>query len=154
MSNNFSSLVRLGSDPEIRTIPSGQSILNFSAASTTGYGANKKTLWVRCNVWGDRGAKIQPYLKKGGQIVVSGELSQSEYQANDGTTKTSLELNVNSIDLVSDGQQHAPAQQATQQPAQQPAAQQNNSSQNGMHGGFDDDIPFMSLNPLIKAHVI
>ena len=36
-----------------------------------------------------------------GQLVfVSGELSQSEYKANDGATKTSLELNATIVDLI------------------------------------------------------
>jgi hypothetical protein len=33
-------------------------------------------------------------------VFVSGELSQSEYKANDGATKTSLELNATIVDLI------------------------------------------------------
>jgi len=32
--------------------------------------------------------------------IVLGELSQSEYKANDGATKTSLELNATIVDLI------------------------------------------------------
>ena len=51
MSNTFTGLVRVGSDPEIKVIPSGKSVLTFSVASSTGFGDRKKTLWLRATVW-------------------------------------------------------------------------------------------------------
>ena len=112
MSNVFSGLVRIGSDPELRFIPSGKAVLTFSAASSTGYGDKQKTLWLRVTYW-NNAEKMKEFLVKGNQISIAGELTQSEYQAKDGTTKTSLELNANIIDLIGGkkegGQQQAPA---------------------------------------------
>lgn len=127
MSNIFSGLVRIGSDPELRFIPSGKAVLTFSAASTTGYGDKQKTLWLRVTYW-NNAEKMKEFLIKGNQILVSGELTQSEYKANDGTTKTSLELNANIIDLI--GKKDGSAQQRPA-PARQAAADD-----------FDDSIPF------------
>ncbi len=131
MSNVFSGLVRIGSDPELRFIPSGKAVLTFSAASSTGYGDKQKTLWLRVTYW-NNAEKMKEFLVKGNQISIAGELTQSEYQAKDGTTKTSLELNANIIDLI--GSKKEGGQQAPQ-PRQAPA--------NDLpYDDFDDSIPF------------
>ena len=137
MSNTFTSLVRVGSDPELRSTPSGSQVLNFSAASTTGFGDKQQTLWLRVAYWRSPD-KISQYIKKGGQLVVSGELSQREYQANDGTTRTSLELNANVIDLV--GKRSDQAQASTNQQAS--TAQQQPAGTAPKTLDDFDDIPF------------
>lgn len=131
MSNIFSGLVRIGSDPELRFIPSGKAVLTFSAANSTGYGDKQKTLWLRATYW-NNAEKMKEFLVKGNQISITGELSQTEYQAKDGSTKTSLDLNVHSIDLI--GSKKEGGQQAPQ-PRQAPAAAM-------PYDDFDDSIPF------------
>jgi single-strand DNA-binding protein len=101
MSNVFSFTGTVGRDAEANKLASGQSVLNVTVANNIGFGDREQTLWVRVAVWGKRAeGQLVGYLKKGQQVFVSGELSQREYQANDGTTRTSLELNCNVIDLV------------------------------------------------------
>ena len=68
---------------------------------------------------------------KGQQVNISGELRTNEYQAKDGTTKTSIELNANILDLVGskrEGQAPAPKQQAP--------------ANDLPYDDFDDSIPF------------
>ncbi len=130
MSNVFSFTGTVGRDAEVRTTPSGQSVLNVTVANHIGFGDRQQTLWVRVALWGKRAeGSLQNYLKKGQQVFVSGELSLREYQANDGTTKTSLELNANIIDLIG----------KRGETATRPA-------QNAMPGDaddfFDDSVPF------------
>lgn len=135
MSNVFSFTGTVGRDAEVRSTPSGQSVLNVTVANNVGFGDRQQTLWIRVALWGKRAeGSLQNYLKKGQQVFVSGELTQREYQANDGTTKTSLELNANIIDLVGkrNEQGQAPQQQAPMQ--QQP-------SQPSSLDDFDD-VPF------------
>lgn len=136
MSNVFSFTGTVGRDAEVRTTPSGQSVLNVTVANNIGFGDRQQTLWLRVALWGKRAeGTLVDYLRKGQQIFVSGELTMREYQANDGSTKAALELTANIIDLLggkrSDGQQ-APRQE---RPAQQEARQDN-------FAAFDDDIPF------------
>lgn len=146
--NTFTLVGRIGHDAEVRM--AGQvSVAVFSAAVDVGFGERKQTDWYRCQLWGKRAeGGLIPYLVKGAQVVVSGELKQNKYQS-DGIEKMSLDVNVNEVTLV--GGQQAPAQQqasgtggqqynqqdngfAQNQPAQQqaPAQQQK----------FEDDIPF------------
>ncbi len=101
MSNVFSCTGTVGRDAEVRYLPSGQAVLNVSVANNVGFGDRQQTIWLRVVVWGKRAeGQLKDFLKKGQQVFVSGELTMSEYRANDGTMKTSLELNATILDLV------------------------------------------------------
>ena len=141
MSNVFSFTGTVGRDAEVRYLPSGQAVLNVTVANNIGFGDKQQTLWIRCAVWGKRAeGQLQNYLKKGQQVFVSGELSQSEYRAQDGTTKTSLELNATIIDLVGKRNESNPQQQ--NHPAQGQSSAQQAPSQDNFDAPYDDDIPF------------
>ncbi|MGB4498420.1 MAG: single-stranded DNA-binding protein [Methylococcaceae bacterium] len=132
MSNVFSGVCTVGRDAEVRYLPSGQAVLNVSVANNVGFGDKQQTVWLRVVLWGRRAeGTLKDYLKKGQQVFVSGELTMSEYTANDGTKKTNLELNATIIDLVgkresagtNDYNAPAPAQNYAPQNYQQPPAQ-------------------------------
>ena len=142
MSNVFSFTGTVGRDAEVRYTPSGLAILNVTVANNIGFGDKQQTLWVRVALFGKRAeGGLQNYLKKGQQVFVSGELTQNEYKANDGTMKTSLELNANIIDLLGKRNESGSGQQAYQAPEKQPSAPQGNSHDN-FDAPYDDDIPF------------
>ncbi|MFI3188998.1 single-stranded DNA-binding protein [Crenothrix sp. D3] len=148
MSNVFSFVGTCGRDAEVRYLPSGQAVLNVNLAHNIGFGEKQQTLWVRVALWGKRAeGNLKTFLVKGQQVFVSGELTMSEYKANDGTMRTALELNANVLELVGKrnegGQppqnyQSAPASAPSYAPAQQPS----NSSENFNDAPYDDDIPF------------
>ena len=146
MSNSFSAVLTIGRDAEVRFSQAGQSILTVSAANIIGYGDKKITQWIRVTVFGKRAeGELVNWLKKGVQIYVVGELKLNEYQANDGTTKSSLELNANILDLVG-GKREENQQQPVQQQRQQAQTQQrpvaSQQRQAAKQDDFDDDIPF------------
>ena len=130
---------RLGRDSEVKYIPSGTAVLEFSLAVDTGFGDKKSSFWLKCAMFGDRGQKLSQYLLKGQQVIVSGEFSPREYQAGDGSTKISLELRVNAVELIGGkqqedgGQREAPAPAARQQA---PAARKTTAFDDG------EDLPF------------
>ena len=127
--SNFKELVRIGKDAESRYTQGGKTVLGFSAAFDTGWGDDKKTMWLDCSAWGERFAKVAEYLKKGTQIVVEGDIGSREY--ND---KTYFTLDVREIKLVgkqekgdsrpAEGQRNAPSSPKSDEPFP------------------DDDIPF------------
>lgn len=136
MSNVFSFTGTLGRDAEVRVTPSGQTVLNFTVANNIGFGDRQQTLWIRVALWGKRAeGALSNYLKKGQQVFVSGELSQREYQGNDGSTKTSLELNANIVDLV--GKR---GEQVFQSAQNAPFEAQSESSRSSLDDF--DDVPF------------
>ena len=94
----------LGRDAELKYVGNGATaLLSFSVADSVYDSATKeqKTIWYRCNIWGARAeGNLKNYLKKGQYVFVSGELSVSEYRANDGTNKYSLEIRCNDVKLT------------------------------------------------------
>ena len=130
----------LGRDGQINQLQSGSSVLNFAVAMKSGFGDNQKTVWLDCSLFGKRAESLAPYLVKGQQVVVSGEMGTREYEG-----KTYITLRCNDVTLVGGKPQQAPAPQQSQpaqgfgNPTGQPAPAAPNSQ------GFDDlsdDLPF------------
>jgi single-strand DNA-binding protein len=140
MSNIFTAVCTVVRDAEVRYIPSGAAVLNVTVANNIGFGDKQKTLFIRCALFGKRAeGQLKDWLVKGQSVLVSGELSENEYHANDGTTKKSLEISCNVIDLVG-GKKESTRQS---QPAQQRPAQQRQAAPDNFNGApFDDAIPF------------
>jgi len=145
MSNVFSFTGTVGRDAEVRYTPSGMPVLSVTVANNVGFGDKQQTLWIRVALFGKRAeGQLQNYLKKGQQVFVSGELSQNEYKANDGTTKASLELVANIIDLIGKRNDAVGGVQGYSGQGQQSlraAVAQNNQNDN-FDDAYDDDIPF------------
>jgi single-strand DNA-binding protein len=124
--NNLSATGNIGSDAEVRHTASGAVITSWSFALSSGYGDKRKTTWLRCNLFGDRGEKLAPMLLKGTQVAVNGEISLNEYVAKDGTNKSSIELNVSSVTLLGKKESSEKSTTKVAQPAEE----------------FEEDIPF------------
>lgn len=145
MSNVFSFTGTVARDAEVRYSPNGLAILTVTVANNIGFGEKQQTLWIRVALFGKRAeGQLQNYLKKGQSVFVSGELSQNEYQAKDGSTKTSLELNANVLDLIGkkndsrqDDQSNSQSSGTRARTSVQPAAGSDN-----FDAPYDDDIPF------------
>jgi len=139
-----SGLFRLGRDAEIRTIPSGEQVVELALAfnyGKKGQDGNRPSQWVKGGFWGGRAAKVAPYLRKGDQVVVYlSDLHIETYEGKNGLG-SSLVGRVDDVELVS-GQkpqeQQAPRQAPVRQ-SPQPARQQAPAA--GSFADFDD-VPF------------
>jgi single-stranded DNA-binding protein len=94
--NVFTFSGNLGGDCRTNTV-GGSDVSNFSVACTSGYGDKKQTHWIDCAYWGAGGKAVSPYLKKGQQVVVSGEVSLTP--AN-GQYPAKISVRVNSLTLA------------------------------------------------------
>ncbi|MDQ6988561.1 MAG: single-stranded DNA-binding protein [Mariprofundaceae bacterium] len=152
--NVYSFTGRLARDCEQRFTQGGMAICSFSVAVDYGFGDNKGTNWIRASLFGKRAEGGLPqYLKKGTQVAISGELKVREYDDKDGVKRTSVEVNVDKLDLIggrnegggqSGGYQQQQPQQS-QQPQQQSPARNNDpfAEQPDFNAApVDDDIPF------------
>ena len=88
-------------DPESRTTPSGHTVCNFDIAVNERRGGQDSTTYFRISAWDRTGESCQRYLSKGRKVFVAGPLSARTYQANDGTTRVSLEVNANDVEFLS-----------------------------------------------------
>lgn len=84
----------LGRDPEIRYLPSGQTVASFSVATTERFkgrdGQMKdQTEWHNVVVYGKQAELCGQYLKKGRQVYVEGRLTTRQWEAKDGSGKRS-----------------------------------------------------------------
>ncbi|HET7231629.1 MAG TPA: single-stranded DNA-binding protein [Longimicrobium sp.] len=94
-----------GSDPEIRTIPSGARVAQFSVATSRRWTdknnqQQEKTEWHRIVVWDRLVDVVERYLRKGDRVYVEGEIEYRQYQDKDGVTKYATEIRAREIVLL------------------------------------------------------
>src|SRR5271163_4808374 len=82
----------LGANPEIRALPSGQNVANFSLATTERFtdrnGAKQeRTDWHRIVAFGRLADTCDRFLSKGLQVYVEGRLTTRQYEAKEGRGK-------------------------------------------------------------------
>jgi len=85
-------LGNLGRDPEVRYLPSGNPVANFSIATSESFtdrngSKQEKTDWHNIVVYGKQAESCGQYLKKGRQVFVEGRISYRNYEAKDGSGK-------------------------------------------------------------------
>lgn len=101
--NLLTAIVRLSKDAEVRFLSDGSPVAQLNMALQSGYGDKAVTTWLTGNLFGKRAESLAPMLKKGQQIGISGELTNRKYVAKDGTEKYSLEVRLNDITLLGNG---------------------------------------------------
>lgn len=134
---------RLAADSELRYTPSGEPVLSFRVASDIGFGERKTTNWFSCQVWGKRGESLQPYLGKGQQVTVYGQLTLREWQDKEGNKRLSPDVRVNEISLQgikSEGGQYNDVPASRAEPPPPPTKARPAVSQ--QVEDMEDDIPF------------
>src|SRR5258708_28043840 len=89
----------LGADPEVRTLPSGNKVVNLSVATsdnwrhkTTGE-RKEKTEWHRVVIFSEGLAKVaEQYLRKGSKVYLEGQLQTRKWQDQSGQDKYTTEV--------------------------------------------------------------
>jgi len=95
----------LGRDPEIRFMPSGKAVANFSMATTeswTDIDGNKeeRTEWHRIVVFGKLAEICNQYLSKGRQVYIEGRLQTREWEDKGGNKRTTTEVVVSDMIML------------------------------------------------------
>lgn len=97
---------RLGADPQVKTVSSGQSVCTFSVATTEQWTdrdgqKQERTEWFKCVLWGQRAETFAQYTGKGSTVFVTGKMQTRSFEGNDGQTKYITELNVDQFKFLS-----------------------------------------------------
>lgn len=87
----------LGRDPEIRYLPSGDAVANFSIATTEKWKdksgeMQEQTEWHRIAFFGRQAEICGEYLRKGSSVYVEGRLQTRKWTDKDGNEKYSTEI--------------------------------------------------------------
>ena len=133
--NNITVAGQLGRDAEVRYLPNGDAVANFSVADSQG--KDKPTIWWNCQLFGKRAESLSQYLVKGQAVTVSGNVTQRTYADKQGVEKTSTEIRVGDVALQGGKREESQAPARSAPPAR-PAPPKTG-------GGFDDmddSIPF------------
>ena len=104
---NFNKAIVLGNltrDPESRTLPSGQTVTNFSIATNRVYtdkaGAKQQTVEFHNIVAFGKLAEIcSRYLNKGKMVLVEGRLQTRSWQGQDGVKRYRTEIVMENMQL-------------------------------------------------------
>lgn len=137
---------RVGGDAETRQAGSGQ-VTNFNLAVDQGWGNNKLTNWFRVAIWGERGSKLQPYIKKGEKVAVTGDLTIGEYNG-----KPQYEIRASDVDCFMSAKSDGNGQRRDSQPQQQQSRGGGGGSPQ-YHDDLEDDVPFLSCDPALERRV-
>lgn len=94
----------LTDEPELRTTRNGEAVCNVNIASNTrqynsqsGQWEDGDTLYMRGTIWRDMAQHCAQSLHKGMRVIAQGRLQQRSYQAQDGTNRTVVEMQVDEI---------------------------------------------------------
>lgn len=94
----------LTADPELRFLPSGAAVANFTVASTprtfdrqSGEWKDGDALFLNCAVWRQAAENVAESLRKGMRVLVQGRLRQRSYETQQGERRTVFELEVDEV---------------------------------------------------------
>ncbi len=99
MARSFNQVTLMGNltrDPELRQIPSGQSVCSFSLALNRSYKGSdgnwqEAVDYVDVVAWANLGERVSQYMKKGSPVLVSGRLQSRQWEQ-DGQKRSKLEV--------------------------------------------------------------
>ncbi|HEZ4904638.1 TPA: single-stranded DNA-binding protein [Neisseria meningitidis] len=125
---------RLGHDPEVRYMPNGEAVCNFSVATSETWNDRngqrvERTEWHNITMYRKLAEIAGQYLKKGGLVYLEGRIQSRKYQGKDGIERTAYDIVANEMKMLGGRNENsggAPyeegygqSQEAYQRPAQQ-----------------------------------
>ena len=125
----------LGRDPEVRYMPNGEAVCNFSIATSETWNdrqsgqRQERTEWHNITMYRRLAEIAGQYLKKGSQVYIEGRIQSRKYTGKDGIERTAYEIIGSEMKMLGGGndggQQNAqhtppapPSRQAPATPAQ------------------------------------
>lgn len=98
----------VGRDPEVRYMPSGGAVANFSLATSKQWKKDgepqEKTEWHRIVCFNRTAEVVGEYVKKGTQVYLRGELQTRKWQdKNTGQDRYTTEIVANEIQFIGGG---------------------------------------------------
>ena len=92
----------IGTIPELRFLPSGQAVCNFSVAQTPSVKKGDawedgETMWFRVTTFGPLAENASESFHKGDRVLAHGRFKVSIYETKEGEKRTSMELTADAI---------------------------------------------------------
>lgn len=137
----------LTADPEIRTMPNGEQVANFSIALNERYKAKDGNVvenveYVRIVLYRRLAEIAAQYLRKGSQVYIEGRLKTRKWQDNNGQDRYTTEIQGDNLQMLGGRNQDAAQNQPPKQQDKQQKAQSKPQQSEPTVDSFDDNIPF------------
>jgi single-strand DNA-binding protein len=140
----------LGRDPEVRFMPNGEAVCNFSIATTDSWkdkaGAKQeRTEWHNIVMYRKLAEIAGEYLKKGRPVYIEGRLQTRKWQDKEGADRYTTEIIADQMQMLGGreggGDQQDRGGSSSSNQSSKPQAQ-NTGTGGGGFDDFEDDIPF------------
>lgn len=146
MINMVALMGRLTYEPELRTTPSGVSVLRFQVACDRSYqraGEERKADFIDCVAWRQTAEFISRYFHKGSMIAVEGTIQTGNFTDKNGQQRKQVEVLANNVSFCGSKSESGTAS-AGNTYAQQPAPSYATADNSDFEEIIDDDedLPF------------
>ncbi len=96
---------RLGTDPEVKTVTSGQTVCRLSVATSENWTdrdgqKQERTEWHRVVVWGRMAEVCGQHLAKGRQVYLEGRLQTRSWEDQQGVKKYTTEIVASTVQFL------------------------------------------------------
>lgn len=118
--NNCGIIGNLTRDPQLRTTQKGHEVASFGVAVNDR--RNDSAEFFDVSIWGKSAKPCVDFLKKGAKVAVQGRVSLRNWEAKDGTTRSSLTIDGQDVEFLTP-KSEAAGQTGTSTTKAQPAAQ-------------------------------
>jgi len=139
--NQCNFIGRLGREPDVRYLPSGEVMVNIAIA--VGWKSKNKegTEWVPIKFFGKLAEIVEQYLHKGDMVFVSGRFTTRKWQDKQGADHYASEITADKMRMLGDKRDRADAYSNGGENAkiEQVAGGQ---PLPGDFGDLNDDVPF------------
>lgn len=92
MVNKVILLGNLGKDPETKTTEKGNTVVNFSLATSEYYNNESHTEWHNVVVWGNTAENCAKFLNKGSKVFLEGKIQTRKWQDKEGNNRYTTEV--------------------------------------------------------------
>lgn len=146
MYNKITLMGRITHDLELKSTPSGNSVLSFAVAVERAYqakGEERKTDFFSCVAWRANADFISRFFSKGRMILIDGELQNRKYTDKNGVERYVTEIIVERAYFT--GESGKPPQNNQNQTSgneQPPAQAKEYTAADFVPSPTDDDYPF------------
>ena len=142
MLNKVILIGRLGKDPETRFMPNGETVCNFSVATSESWNdrngqRQERTEWHNITMYRRLAEIAGQYLKKGSQVYLEGKIQTRKYTDKNGVERTAYDIIVNEMKMLGGGNNDGQSAQA-----ETPTPPRRQATPAAPIEDTDDDVPF------------
>ena len=135
---------RLGRDPEVRYLPNGEAVANFSIATSEQWKdrngeRQERTEWHNITMYRRLAEIAGDYLRKGQEVYIEGKIQSRKYTGKDGVERVAYDIIASEMKMIG-GKGDSSSSAVQDEPKPQPVQREQASAP--IVDDLSDDVPF------------